>query len=74
MAKSNFSVKGEVLQKLKSLNHETIGKMADNLCIQPQTIRYHIENNTPTLVGMDWLIEIQRVLELDNIKDDILLN
>ena len=66
MKKTVIRVKPKYIERLKELNHASIGSMADNLHTQPQTIWYNINNNTPTMTRMDWLLDIQRVLKLES--------
>lgn len=67
--KKALVLKPEILERLKSLSWEKIGRMADNLNTQPQTIKHHIEKETKTLIRFDWMQQIKQELSLNNIED-----
>lgn len=62
--KTTTVLKPEILQRLKELNHETIGTMADRLGITPQIVRLHIAQSTKSTTKHEFMQEVRRVLKL----------
>lgn len=65
MRKTKIKVKSAILSKLKNLNHQSIGMIADFCHTQPQTVISHIRNNAPTLLRADYIEIIKEVLYLN---------
>jgi len=65
MSQTKKQIKPEIVERLKKLNHEKVGRMADALGVEPQTIRnVHFKNNSKTLRSLEYLEQIVIALEL----------
>jgi len=68
--KTKTQIKPEILEQLQKLNHEKVGRMADALSLEPQTLRnHHFKNNTKALLQMPYLVQIGIVLDKENYTD-----
>lgn len=65
--KTKSQIRPEILEQLKNLNHEKVGKIADALGLEPQTLRnHHFKNNSKALLQMNYLVQIGLVLGIEN--------